>query len=180
VLWSKNKDNKKAGTTLIGISIDGSAALGTDFDPKKRDSDELSIIEEYSGTLIGYTGPEKFSDIVETMKRKLDSSTNLGEAADNTASEWSIDDERLSKGVYLAVLDGRESFVIEPGVASLQNAGLVAVGPGQEYALAAIRAILVQPEVTESAYDIAKKAFEVASGVCVLVNFGANITILGN
>lgn len=176
MIWSKNKEGKKAGTTLIGISFGNEAALGTDFDAANSDSDEMSIVEEFSGALIGYTGPKALAGIVDVLKENIAEVKDIGRAADMTAATWNPDTTKQS---YLVVLDGRESYLIEPKAAKLQKAGLIAVGPGQEYALAAVRAILAQPEIKETAYVIVEKAFEVASSVCVLVNTGAKIVVLG-
>ncbi|MCD6501143.1 hypothetical protein J7L01_00945 [bacterium] len=178
MIWSKNKKGKKAGTTLIGISFGNEAALGTDFDSTKSDGEEISIVEEASGALIGYTGPKGLAGIVDLLKKNIEETNDIGRAAETTAASWNPD-KKIAKDSYLVVLDGRESYTIEPGTARLQKAGLVAVGPGQEYALAAVRAILAQPKIEETAYEIVKKAFDVASSVCVLVNSGARIIVLG-
>ncbi len=174
MLWSKNKEGKKAGTTLIGICKDGCAALGTDFDEKKSAEDEIGVVENFHGCLIGYTGPKRCIDGFEHLKSAIERGDSITSAAEETAAFWKIESAK-AVDAFVVVLDGERSIVIAPGTAQSPKADMVAVGPGEQYALAAIRAILAQPVVQESAQDMVKKAFEVASGVCVLVNSGAKI-----
>ncbi|HHS49504.1 MAG TPA: hypothetical protein ENN07_00085 [candidate division Zixibacteria bacterium] len=178
MLWSKNKEGKKAGTTLIGISFDGKAALGTDFDASKCDGDSICMIEDYGGFLLGYSGPDAYADALAIAKSAIERGDTIDMTADAISNAWNVTDNKID--AYLTLLDGEKSFVVIPGEAEQQHAGLVAVGPGEEYALAAIRAILAQPVVQEDAYTMVKKAFDVAAGVCVLVNSGAKIIEIDN
>ncbi|MCK5832246.1 hypothetical protein KAH81_01100 [bacterium] len=175
MFWTKNKEGKKTGTTLIGISWDGDAAIGTDFNEAKADGNQISRIEQVGNILIGFTGPTNHIEGFDIAKSAIESGANIEDTAGKIADLWKTNKD---VNAFLAFLDGERSFVAVPGKAEVQKAGLVALGPGEEYALAAIRAILAQPVVQESAFEMVKKAFNVASGVCVLVNSDATIVKL--
>lgn len=174
MLWTKKKD-KKAGTTLIGLCYNGRASLGTDFDPEKPDGDELSKIDVLGDALVGFTGNAACAVILELFSEKYADCNNLEISAKHLADLWKKDEKLASFKGSLVAMNTNCVFLISPGEVKKIESGVVAVGPGQEYALAAIRAILAQPDVRENVERIVSKAFDVAAGVCAMVNRGAKI-----
>ena len=173
MFWTKNKDNKKPGTTLIGISIDGIAALGTDYTEEKADGDEIGVVESFDGGLIGFTGPRDGEEFLQKSLEILAGAEDHSEVISEISKLW---EEDASESAKLAILcEAGDCIVIEKGVAKPVDSKVIALGPGEEYALAAIRAVLSQSEITETPREIVAKAFKVASGVCVLVNPEAKI-----
>jgi len=166
------------GTTLIGVSYGGDIAIGTDYDPEKADSDEVGIVLNCSGILVGFTGHSDCSVLTDLFIDKAGECPDLHKAAEKLAIAW-VENEKLSgKKATIALLDRENAFIVSPGKSERIDTGIIAIGPGKEYALAAIRAILAQPEVEQTTEEIVKKAFDVAAGVCILVNNSASIISL--
>ncbi|RKZ29314.1 hypothetical protein DRQ36_08950 [bacterium] len=178
MFWTKNKEGKKAGTTVIGICYNGKAALGTDFDAEKADGDEVGIVKIRSETLIGFTGKKSCCRVVDDFGECIDSCADLPEAAQKICRKWESELQNAEADGELIAINRKTAYMIAPGKAEHIESGIIAIGPGKDYALAAIRAVVSQPEVTETAPEIVKKAFKVASGVCVLVNPEATIISL--
>ena len=177
MLWMKKKD-KKAGTTLIGVCYNGKAALGTDFNPAKPDGDEIGAVKISSNALVGFTGKGDGIVIYEKLLEKIENCADLAIAANEIAEAWKSDENLALNGGNLVLFGPACAFLITPGEAKQIPSGVIAVGPGQEYALAAIRAILAQPVVKESVEQVVKKAFTVSAGVCVMVNPGSTVICL--
>ncbi len=178
MFWTKNKGDKKAGTTIIGLVYSGSAAIGTDFDSTKREGDEIGLVESCSNALIGFTGENKGTPIVNKLVSRLDTCEDFDETCIEISRDWQSDEVLSEMPGKLVALGSNMAYLITPGKVDRIRPGIVAIGPGEEYALAAIRAILAQPEINQSVEEIVKKAFTVAAGVCVLVNSSAKIISL--
>lgn len=178
MFWTKNKENKKAGTTIIGLVHSGKAAIGTDFDHTKKEGSEIGLVDSCSKALIGFTGDDKATPIAEKLATSLDTCDDFDKTCEDISRHWQQDDELAEKPGKLVALGPNAAYLITPGKADKIESGVVAIGPGEEYALAAIRAILAQPEVDQPVEEIVQKAFKVAAGVCVLVNSSAKIISL--
>jgi len=178
MFWTKNKEKKRAGTTIIGLHFEGQAAIGTDFDPENPDGDEVGIIKACSGMLMGFTGNCECAPIAEKFETMINNCENIDDTCREISTIWQQDPSFNELEGKLIAISKEGSYAIAPGNAERIKTGIVAVGPGEEYALAAIRAVLSQPEVSETVSEIVKKAFTVAAGVCVLVNSSARIITL--
>jgi ATP-dependent HslUV protease subunit HslV len=76
----------------------------------------------------------------------------------------------------MAVVDKETSLVLTgTGDVLEPDDGIIAIGSGGNYALAAARSLIDQKDL--SARDIAKRAMSIASDICVYTN--TNITIEG-
>jgi ATP-dependent HslUV protease subunit HslV len=178
MFWTKNKGDKKAGTTIIGLVHSGKAAIGTDFDEAKKQGDEVGLVKSCPDFLIGFTGLCQATSIAENFVHKLDTREDFEETCREICQDWQTDEALCQIPGKLVALGRDCAYIITAGKADKVETGIVAIGPGEEYALAAIRAILAQPDVAESVEEIVKRAFKVAAGVCVLVNSNANIVSL--
>ena len=79
------------------------------------------------------------------------------------------------KEALLAVTDREHSFIISgTGDIIEPDDGILAIGSGGSYALAAARALIENTDF--SARDIVQKGLEIAAEICVYTN--ANITVL--
>jgi ATP-dependent protease HslVU (ClpYQ) peptidase subunit len=177
MLWTKKKD-RKAGTTLIGICYGGKTALGTDFNPEKPDGDEIGVVKKTANALIGFTGKADAAVVHDKLFEKVENCSDFEKHAHEVAELWKNDENLAELGGNLVLFSQSCAYLITPGEAKQIPGGIIAVGPGKDYALAAIRAILAQPEVKESTEQVVKKAFTVAAGVCVMVNPGSTIICL--
>jgi ATP-dependent HslUV protease subunit HslV len=91
------------------------------------------------------------------------------------AKDWRSDRVLRRLEALLVVADLDHSFLLS-GTGELIEAddGVLAVGSGGNYALAAARALLPDPSI--SARDIVQRSLEIAAEICVFTN--KNLTIL--
>src|SRR4051812_21682394 len=113
--------------------------------------------------------------LFERLEGKLkESNGNLTRAAVELAKEWRSDRVLRKLEALIVVADAEKTFlltgtgdVIEP------EGGVVAIGSGGPYALAAARAMVETTAL--GARDIAERALKIAGEICIYTN--TNITI---
>jgi ATP-dependent HslUV protease, peptidase subunit HslV len=94
---------------------------------------------------------------------------NLGRAAIELAKDWRLDKALRQLEALLIVADGESSYLISgTGDVVEPDDGILAIGSGGPYALAAARALVRHTDL--SAKDIALEAMRIASGICVYTN----------
>ncbi len=108
---------------------------------------------------------------------------NLSRAAVELAKDWRTDKMLRQLEALLVVADASHTLmlsgtgdVIEPdtlGPDVAGNAGIMAIGSGGSYALAAARALIENTDMT--ARQIADKAMKIAADICIYTN--ENITV---
>ncbi|MBI4596691.1 MAG: ATP-dependent protease subunit HslV [Candidatus Tectomicrobia bacterium] len=99
---------------------------------------------------------------------------NLTRAAVELAKDWRTDKVLRRLEALLAVADADYSLILSgTGDIIEPDDGLVGIGSGGGYALAAARALVKYSDL--SAREIAKESIEIASKICVYTN--ADITI---
>ena len=96
-------------------------------------------------------------------------SGNLRRAAVELAKEWRTDKYLRRLEALLAVADREQSFLIS-GTGDLiePDDGIVAIGSGGPYALAAARALIRHTKL--SAEEIASEALKISASICVYSN----------
>lgn len=98
---------------------------------------------------------------------------NLTRAAVELAKDWRTERRLMRLEALLAVADKEASLLITGNGDVLEpENGLIAIGSGGNYALAAARALLDQDISAEA---IARKAMQIAAQICVYTN--GNLTI---
>jgi len=113
--------------------------------------------------------------LFERLEGKLkEANGNLTRASVELAKEWRTDRVLRRLEAVLIVADPDKTFlltgtgdIIEP------EAGIVAIGSGGPYALAAARALA--ENTTLGARDIAERALKIAADICIYTN--SNITV---
>jgi ATP-dependent HslUV protease subunit HslV len=100
---------------------------------------------------------------------------SLARAAVELAKEWRMDRVLRRLEALLAVADAEATFIVS-GTGDLiePDDGLVGIGSGGPYALAAARALCAHSEL--EAPQIAEESLRIAAGICVYTN--AQITVL--
>jgi ATP-dependent HslUV protease subunit HslV len=94
---------------------------------------------------------------------------NLGRAAIELAKDWRLDKALRQLEALLIVADMESSYLISgTGDVVEPDDGILAIGSGGPYALAAARALVRHTDL--SAKDIALEAMRIASGICVYTN----------
>ena len=100
---------------------------------------------------------------------------NLPRAAVELAKEWRMDRVLRRLEALLAVADAEATFILSgTGDVIEPDDGLVGIGSGGPYALAAARALCVHSQL--EAPEIAEQAMRIAAGICVYTN--DHITVL--
>jgi len=100
---------------------------------------------------------------------------NLTRAAVELAKEWRGDRYLRRLEALLAVADNETSLLIAgTGEVIEPDDGILALGSGGSYALAAARALSDHSDLT--AAEIARRALEIAAGICIYTN--DHITVL--
>ncbi len=102
---------------------------------------------------------------------------NLERAAVELAKDWRTDRLLRRLEAFLVVADRESSFLLSgAGDVITPDDGLIAVGSGGPYALAAARALLRHAEM--DAGGLALEAMRIAAGICVFTNDAITVETL--
>jgi ATP-dependent HslUV protease subunit HslV len=94
---------------------------------------------------------------------------NLSRAAVELAKDWRMDRVLRRLEALLAVADTKTSFIVSgSGDVIEPDDGLIGIGSGGPYALAAARALCAHSAL--DAAQIAEQALRIAAGICVYTN----------
>jgi ATP-dependent HslUV protease subunit HslV len=112
--------------------------------------------------------------LFERLEGKLETYPgNLARACVELAKDWRTDRYLRRLEAMMAVADAKSSLIVSgTGDVLEPEDGLIGIGSGGGYALAAARALL---SLDLSAEEIAKRAMKIAAGICVFTN--DNVTI---
>ncbi len=163
-------------TTIIGVRRDGKVALGGDGQVTYGDTvmkaGAMKIRSLYNDTIIaGFAGAtaDAFS-LFEKFEAKLDEySGNLPRSVVELAKDWRTDKILRRLEAMLVIMDKDNSFLVSgEGDVIEPDDGIVAIGSGSPYAIAAARAYLDASRL--SAKKIVEKSLLIASSICVYTN----------
>jgi ATP-dependent HslUV protease subunit HslV len=94
---------------------------------------------------------------------------NLGRAALEVARDWRTDRYLRKLEAMLLVMDASTTFLLSgTGDIVEPDEGVIAIGSGGNYALAAARAMLAHTQL--SAAEVARESLRIASDICVYTN----------
>ncbi len=168
-------------TTIIGIRHQGRVAIGGDGQVTlgttmmKQKSNKIRRLYNNS-VLVGFAGSaaDAFS-LLERFEEKLEQyQGQLVRSAVELAKLWRTDKYLRQLEALLAVLDKDHSLIISgTGDVIEPDDGIVAVGSGGSYALAAARMLV--KHTTLSAKDIVRESLDASSDICIYTN--KNFTI---
>ena len=168
--------NEFMGTTICAVKRDGKVAIAGDGQVTMSNSiifksNAKKVRRIYNGKVIfGFAGSVSdafaLSEKFEAMLAKY--SGNLMRSAVELAELWRED--KLRKLEAMMIVANSETLLVVSGSGEViePDGGVCAIGSGGNYALAAARA-LVQ-ETNYSAKEIATKALQIASEICVFTN----------
>jgi ATP-dependent HslUV protease subunit HslV len=169
-------------TTILGVRHSGRVAIGGDGQVTVGDAvvkHNASKVRKLKGgsILAGFAGAaaDAFT-LFEKFEEKIDRFPgNLPKAAVELAKDWRSDRVLRRLEALLAVVDRDHSFVISgSGDVIEPDDGLLAIGSGGSYALAAARALVEFSNL--AAPDIVRRGLEIAADICIYTN--RNITVL--
>jgi len=169
-------------TTILAVRRDGKVAIGGDGQVSVGEtvmkSNAVKVRTLKGGkVLAGFAGAAAdaftlFEKFEEKLERHPD---NLQRAAVDLAKEWRSDRVLRRLEALLVVVDARSGFVLSGNGEIIEpDDGVLAIGSGGPYALAAARALL--KETTLPAHAIVRKSLEIAGEICIFTN--ANITVI--
>lgn len=158
----------------IALAGDGQVSVGATIMKTKakkvRTLHEDRVLAGFAGSAAdGFTLFERFEKKLEEF------SGQLPRAAVELAKDWRTDRVLRRLEALLIVMDPEYDFVISGNGDVIQpDDGLVAIGSGGPYALAAARALSAHTEMDAEA--IARQAMNIAADICVYTNH--NLTVL--
>lgn len=164
------------GTTIIAVSRDGRVAMAGDGQVtigntvlkhtarKIRRLHQDRIVAGFAGaTADAFTLFEKFEGKLEEYRG------NLRRAAVELAKDWRTDRVLRRLDALMVVTDGRDLMLLSGnGDVVEPDDGVIGVGSGGSYAMAAARAMLLHTD--KPAIDIAREALRIASEICIYTN----------
>jgi len=169
-------------TTILAVRRDGKVAIGGDGQVTvgetvmKANANKVltlrggKILAGFAGAAAdAFTLFEKFEEKLERYP------SNLPRAAVELAKDWRSDRVLRRLEALLVVADKEHGFVISGSGELIEpDDGVLAIGSGGSFALAAARALLAATKLDP--VDIVRKSLEIAADICVYTN--ANITVL--
>ena len=163
------------GTTIVLIRKDGQTIVAGDGQVSlgntvlKSKAKKVRKIEKRN-VIAGFAGSTADAlTLFERLEAKLEKHAgNLTRAAVELAKDWRTDKYLRRLEALMAVADKEKSFIISgTGDVLEPEDGLIGIGSGGNYALAAAK-VLIETKMT--AEEIAKKSLKVASEICVFTN----------
>ncbi|MBV8095170.1 MAG: ATP-dependent protease subunit HslV [Acetobacteraceae bacterium] len=164
------------GTTILCVRRDGRVAMAGDGQVslgqtvvkgnarKVRRIGGGSVIAGFAGaTADAFTLLERLEGKLERFPGQLE------RACVELAKDWRMDRYLRRLEAMMAVADGERSFTLTgTGDVLEPEDGIIAIGSGGNFALAAARALITVPDL--SAEEIARRAMKIASDICVYTN----------
>ena len=171
-------------TTVISVRKDGKVAIGSDGQVtmgstvmkkkavKVRRLGDGNILAGFSGSV---SDALKLFDLFEG---KLNEYRNLTRAAAELGKEWRTDKYLRNLEALLAVCDKEKSFLIAGSGEVLEpDDGILAIGSGGAFALAAARVLLKHSDL--DAEQIVREALQEAASICIYTNDNITVETLG-
>ena len=164
------------GTTICAVTRNGETALAGDGQVTLGEKTIMKgnarkVRRIYGGkVVVGFAG--SVSDAFALCERFEDRLTqytgNLTRAAVELAQDWQMNKTAKLEAMLLCADKNNLLLVSGTGEVIEPDGGVLAIGSGGNYALAAARALYANTEL--SAAEIAEKALKIASEICVFTN----------
>jgi len=170
------------GTTILTVRKDGRVALGGDGQVSigetvvKANATKVRALKG-GKVLAGFAGSVADAlTLYEKFEEKLERYPgNLPRAAVELAKDWRSDRILRRLEALLVVADREHTFLLSGGGELIEpDDGILAVGSGGNFALAAARALL--PDERLSAREVVERSLGIAADICVFTN--RSLTIL--
>ena len=173
------------GTTIVAIKKDGRVAVAGDGQVSlgqtviKGNARKVRRLTPGGHDVVaGFAGAtaDAFA-LLERLETKLEAAPGqLMRAAVELAKDWRTDKYLQKLEAMLIVTDGATLLVVTGAGDVLEpEGGIAAIGSGGNYALAAARALA---DTEHDAETIARRAMEIAAGICVYTNGNMVIEVI--
>lgn len=172
----RNNENRFRSTTILTVRHKGRVAIGGDgqvsLGSTVMKSDAVKIRPLADGRVIaGFAGgaADAFA-LLERFEAKLkDYPANMPRAATELAKEWRTDRALRRLEAMIAVVDAQHTLLVSgTGDVIQPTDGILGIGSGGNFALAAARALVAHSDL--SAKDVVRKSLEIAGDICVYSN----------
>lgn len=173
------------GTTIVSIRRGGEVAMGGDGQVSLGDTimkgNAVKVRRLADGAVLaGFAGAvaDAFA-LFDRFEGKLkEFQKNLLRAAVELGKEWRTDKYLRQLNALLAVCDRERSLIISGSGEIIEpEDGIIAIGSGGPYALAAARALASHTDL--SAADITRESLRIAASICVYTNERIIVDTLG-
>jgi ATP-dependent HslUV protease subunit HslV len=163
-------------TTILTVRRDGNVAMGGDgqvtLSTSVMKGDSVKVRWLLDGkVLCGFagSGADAFA-LLERFETKLrDYPANVPRAATELAKEWRLDRALRRLEALMAIVDAQNTLLISgTGDVIQPTDGILGIGSGGDYAIAAARALSENTEL--AAKDIVKKSLQIASEIDIYTN----------
>jgi ATP-dependent HslUV protease, peptidase subunit HslV len=174
---SRNQERPQIrSTTVIGVLRDGKAALGSDGQMTLGNTvlkhSTRKIRRLYQGRLVaGFAGATADAvTLLDRFEEKLEAySGRLERAAVELARDWRTDKYLRRLEAMLAIVSPEKALIISgTGDVIEPEDGIVAIGSGSMFALAAARSLMKHTSL--SAEEIVSESLKIAADICIYTN----------
>ncbi len=171
-------------TTILAVRRDRQVAMAGDGQVTvgdavmKHTARKIRLLRE-GKVLAGFAGSTADAlTLFEKFENQLDKyQGNLRKAAVELTKEWRTDKYLRRLEAMLVVADNEQTLVLSgEGDVIEPDGGVIAIGSGGNYALAAARALLEHTAL--SAAEIARAAMEIAASLCIYTNDQITLHVL--
>lgn len=173
------------GTTILCVRRDGQVTIAGDGQVTlghtvvKGNAKKVRRIGAGGNILAGFAGAtaDAFT-LLERLEKKLERYPNqLERACVELAQDWRTDRYLRRLEAMLLVADHTHSYTLTGNGDVLEpEDGVVAIGSGGNYALAAARALLGVDGLTSE--EIARRAMKIAGDICIYTNSSLTVETL--
>ena len=171
-------------TTILSVRRKGQAAIGGDGQVTMNDTvlkhGAVKVQELYNGkVLVGFAGATADSlTLLDKFEGKLQEfSGNVKKSAIELAKTWRTDKYLRNLEALLNVISKDESLLVSGnGDVISPDDGIIGIGSGGNYAVAAARALVAHSDL--SAEEIVGCALEIAGDLCVYTNKDITVKVL--
>lgn len=173
------------GTTILAVRKEGRAVIAGDGQVSLGDTVIKSNARKVrrlanDAAIAGFAGAtaDAFA-LFERLEGKLEQYPGqLARACVEMAKDWRTDRYLRRLEAMMAVADADVSLVLTGNGDVLEpEDGIIGIGSGGNYALAAARALYDRDDMSAAA--IARRALEIAAGICVYTNHEVVIESIG-
>lgn len=172
---------KIRSTTILLVQKDGKTAMAGDGQVTLGNTVMKNAAKKvrrlYNGKIVvGFAGAtaDAFSLLAKFEAKLEQYNGNLERAAIELSKDWRTDKILRQLEAMMIIADGNQSFLLSgTGDVIASDDGLLSIGSGSMYALAAARALMKHTKL--SAREIAEESLKIAGEICIYTN--QNLTI---
>jgi ATP-dependent HslUV protease subunit HslV len=172
------------GTTVLAVRKDGQVAVGGDG----QVTIESTVMKQgakkvrrlyHDRVLAGFAGAAGDAlALFERFEAKLDESAgNLPRAAYQLVKDWRTERALRQLAALLVVADADHLLLVSGNGDLLEpDDGILAIGSGGPYALAAARALVAHADLT--AEQIVREALNITADICIYTNHNLTVEVV--